>query len=84
MQHNTRTERFTVYAYQQMMKPYPTTKHGTGFAMVLQGDALHFEIRWNENKVSVEQVSEKEAEMKAEAQSTPYNLWVVIDCFYLG
>lgn len=45
MQHNTRTERFTVYAYQQMMKPCPTTKHGTGFAMVLQGDALHFEIR---------------------------------------
>lgn len=45
MQHNTRTERFTVYAYQQMMKPCPTTKHDTGFAMVLQGDALHFEIR---------------------------------------
>lgn len=31
--------------YQEMMKPCPTTKHGTGFAMVLQGDALHFEIR---------------------------------------
>lgn len=42
VQHNTHTHRFTVYAYQRMMKPCRTNKRGTGFAMMLQGDALNF------------------------------------------